>query len=282
MKRGLCSVAAQVPAVKAERALSQRSLTEFLTDLLRQGHQWLTGVYARAREIVREESERAPEQYAQDGKALSEVQRKIDNLVSILADGSVPSAAVRERLGALEDEARVLKGRMKASADSRRTNAALPDDEQLSEMMGAWASSLGEDTPRAAEVLRRAVGTVSAHAVVAPGRTRGYAQLRFRVRAWSALRAATGDRLPEDPPRVPDSGVEGRDLSPEFVLDLGAPTEMDRWAARIAAWRAEGVTWEEIVRRTGLDLSRAHIAWKRHTGIRPGGPGRTEAKDIRE
>ena len=266
-KRGLCSVAAQVPADKAERAL-----TDFLTDLLGKGQEWLTGVYARAREIVREEAERAPEQYARDCKELSEVERKIGNLVSAVADGSLPGSAVKERLGSLEEEARILKGRMKAGADSRRTNAALPGDDQLSDLMRTWASALGEDTPRAAAVLRRAVGTVSAHAVVAPGKTRGYAQLRFRVRAWSALRAATGDRLPEDLPHDPGSGVEGRDLSPEFVLDLGAPTEMDRWAAQIAAWRAEGMIWEEIVRRTGLDLNRAYIAWKRHTGARPDEP----------
>lgn len=59
---------------------------------------------------------------------------------------------------------------------------------------------------------------------------------------------------------------------PEFTLDLGGPTAMDRWAPRIAAWRADGVTWEEIVRRTGMDLNRAYFAWKRHAGATDGSP----------
>jgi site-specific DNA recombinase len=55
------------------------------------------------------------------------------------------------------------------------------------------------------------------------------------------------------------------DPGPEFALDLGESTAMDRWAPAIAGWRAAGVTWEEIVRRTGLDLNRAFVACKRYT-----------------
>jgi site-specific DNA recombinase len=260
-KKGLCSVAAQVPAVEAERAL-----TDFLTDLLGKGSEWLSDIYARAWEMIREESEKAPERHAQDGKALAEVRRQIDNLVSALADGRRESPAARGRLGALEDEEELLRTRMEADAGLRRAESDLPSVDQLREQMCDWAADLGEDTPKAAAVLRQALGPVSAHAVLAPGKKRGYAQLRFRVRAWSALRAMMGNRLPENLLPAPDSGVADRDLSPEIVLDLGTPTEMDRWAAQIAAWRTEGVIWEEIVRRTGLDLNRAFIAWKRFTG----------------
>jgi len=63
--------------------------------------------------------------------------------------------------------------------------------------------------------------------------------------------------------RPPESADE--DTSPEFTLDLGEPTAMDRWAPRIAAWRAAGVTWVDIVRLTGLDLNRVYLAHKRYT-----------------
>ena len=160
----------------------------------------------------------------------------------------------------------------RARSESKLVKVDLPSDDQLAASMRTWAASLGEDTPQAATVLRRAVGTVSAQVVLAPGKKRGYTQLRFRVHAWSALRAVTGDRLPESPPEAPDSSGEDQDLSPEFVLDLGAPTAMDRWAPQIVAWRAGGMIWGEIVRRTGLDLNRAYLAWKRHTEAKPDQP----------
>lgn len=56
------------------------------------------------------------------------------------------------------------------------------------------------------------------------------------------------------------------DEAPEFTLDLGEPTAMDRWVPRVAGWRAAGVTWEEIVRRTGMDLNRVYVAWTRYGG----------------
>jgi hypothetical protein len=96
--------------------------------------------------------------------------------------------------------------------------------------------------------------------------------LRFRVRGWETLRAALGDRLPTGLPAAAESAVREEDACPEYTLDLGAPTKMDQWAPQIAAWRAEGVTWTEIVGRTGLDLNRAFIAWRRYTGARSAGP----------
>ena len=103
------------------------------------------------------------------------------------------------------------------------------------------------------------MGRIVAEAVIAPGKKRGFVRLRFRVQAWGVLVAAVGDRLPPVVRRLvgpPEGGGE----SPEFTLDLGGPTEMDRWAPQIVAWRLEGVTWTEIVRRTGLDLNRAYRA----------------------
>jgi hypothetical protein len=107
---------------------------------------------------------------------------------------------------------------------------------------------------------------------VAPGKKRGYTQLRFRIRGWEALRLVLGDHLPEGVAAALAPAGEGG-LSPEVQLDLGQPTAMDRWAPQIADWRAAGVTWEEIARRTGLDLNRAFLAWKRFTTWQSEAPG---------
>ena len=136
-----------------------------------------------------------------------------------------------------------------------------------------WAGGLNEAMPRAAAVLRQALGSVTAHAVLAPGKRRGYMQLQFRIRAWQTLRAVMGDRMPEGLHAAANASEGETDGGPKFVLNLGEPTGLDRWAPQIAAWRAEGVTWEEIVRRTGLDLNRAFIAWKHFTSAPPEGTG---------
>ena len=52
--------------------------------------------------------------------------------------------------------------------------------------------------------------------------------------------------------------------SEEFVLDLGGPTLMDKWAPKIAEMRANGDKWTEIAEVTGLDLNRAYRTWKRY------------------
>jgi hypothetical protein len=39
---------------------------------------------------------------------------------------------------------------------------------------------------------------------------------------------------------------------------------MDRWAPEIAKWRAEGIIWKEICKRTGINIRNAYLAWKRY------------------
>lgn len=59
----------------------------------------------------------------------------------------------------------------------------------------------------------------------------------------------------------PADAASGR--SEEFVIDLGAPSRMDRWAPQIVRWRQEKVTWKEIAGRTGLRIANAYAAYKR-------------------
>ena len=82
-RKGLCEMASQVPADRAEQVL-----IDFLTDLLRGWPDWLRAVYQRTRELVQEAAARVPEQHEQDSKHLAEVRRQIDNLVAALANGA--------------------------------------------------------------------------------------------------------------------------------------------------------------------------------------------------
>ncbi len=266
--KGLSALAVQVPADRAEH-----ELTHFLADGLRGWPDWLGAVYQRARELVQQAAARVPDQYRAESERLADIKRRIGNLVAALADGALISAAVRDTLAELEGDSERLQKRLEGYDSLRRGEAALPDDAWLAEQLQSWAAALNEDAPRAAAVLRQAVGSVTVHAVLAPGKRRGYAQLRFRIRAWETLCAVMGERMSECWQAAANASAGELDPSPEFVLDLGEPTDMDRWAPQIAAWRAQGVRWKEIVGRTGLDLNRAHIAWKRFTTSQSGGAG---------
>jgi site-specific DNA recombinase len=267
-RTGLCKMAMSVPASRAEQKLS-----EFLTDLLCSWPDWIRDLYLRARQLVAEAALRVPEQCHQDAEQLAEVERQVNSLVDALADGKLKSKAVQNRLDVLEEKAEMLQKSLDANQQLMRRAVDLPDDQFLAKQVCDWTKTLGEDLAIAATVLRQAFGRVSAHVIIAPGKKRGFCQLRFCVNGWDALKAVLGDRLPDGlVPFLSVDALGGRQQSPEFSLDLGQPTDMDLWGPQIVAWRNERVKWKEIVRRTGLDLNRAHIAWERHNEALGRGP----------
>ena len=258
-KKGLCAVTTQVPADRAEKAL-----TDFLLGVLRGWPEWMNDLYRLTCAAIRAAAERAPAERERDARRAAELGRQIDNLVTALAEGGLTSPAVADKLRQFEAE--------KAEIDRRLTGWAgvtpesvLPDEAWVAARLGEWAERTGAgDSP--SSLLQLALGSVVSEAVVAGGKKRGFVRLRFQLNAWEVLAAAVGETFSAEVLRlVPEPAQDGND-GPEFTLDLGGPTAMDRWAPQIAEWRAAGVTWEEIVRRAGLDLNRAYRAWKRFTG----------------
>jgi hypothetical protein len=259
-KKGLCAMTTQVPADRAEAAL-----TTFLLDVLRGWPGWMRALYRLTCDAVRAAADRVPAEQERDVCRATELGREIDNLVGVLA-GGLSSPAVVARLRAAEAEKAEVDRRLAGYAEAGSAAVALPDEAWVGTKLGEWATRAASgDGP--ASLLQTALTSVTAESVVAAGKTRGFVRLRFRVNAWAALAAAAGDSLPAAVRHLlsaPDEPVL------EFALDLGAPTAMDRWAPQIVEWRAAGVTWDEIVRRTGLDLNRAFVAWKRFTGATGG------------
>jgi hypothetical protein len=257
-KKGLCGMTTQVPAVRAEG-----ELTAFVLDLLRGWPEWVGQVYRRTCAIVREAAARVPDERERDRKRAAELGQQIDRLLDLSVAGGGDSPALAKRLREAEREKADTDARLAASAGLDTAAVDLPDERWVADRLAVWVGG-ADVTDESAPLLRHAVVGLTAEAVVAPGKTRGYARLRFRVNAWAALTAALGDALPAAVrpflAAPPDNGD-----APEFVIDLGRPTAMDEWAPRIVGWRAEGVTWAEIVARTGMDLNRVCRAFKRHT-----------------
>jgi len=238
-------------------------LTGFVLDLLREWPEWVGQVYRRTCDLVREAAARVPDERERDRRRAAELGQQIDRLLDLSAAGGGDSPALVNRLLAAEREKAAVDARLTASAGLAAV-VDLPEEGWVSGRLAAWAgTAVDEDGPA---LLRHAVVGLRAEAVIAPGKKRGFPRLRFRLNAWAALTAALGDALPAAVRPFLSLPPESTD-TPEFVLDLGQPTKMDAWAPRIAEWRTAGVTWHEIVTRTGMDLNRAFVAWKRYTGV---------------
>jgi hypothetical protein len=259
-KKGACPVAAQVPAEKAEQAL-----IDYLTQLLCGWPEWLADLRRRVEELLRQQAEAVPAELAGLRQRLTEIGRQIDNLVAALADGTLRSAAVQRKLAALEGERDEIQRQVEVRQGQVRSAVSLPEESWLRERLCSWSQGLAAEETRAlAQGLRQALTPVRAEPVLACGKKRGFVRLRFRVRGWDLLAAVAGASCawPGGAAAAADTTAS---LSPEVTIDLGEPTALDRWAPRIAAWRAAGVPWKEIVLRTGLDLNRAYRAWKRYS-----------------
>lgn len=236
-KKGLCGMTTQVPA--------ERGVVEFVQSLLGGRSEWVGEVYRRTCELVREAAARVPGERERDVKRASELENQIQRLLDLSAAGGGDSPALASRLVAAEREKAAVDARLIASAGLDAAAIDLPDERCVADSLSVWAGTAdGEDGPAA--LLRHAVADLTAEPVIAPGKRRGYARLRFKINAWAALTAPIGDALPAAVRpflSAPPGGGEAK----EFTIALGRPTAMDEWASRIAAWRAEGVTWEEIV-----------------------------------
>jgi len=257
-KKGLCNMATQVPATRAENAL-----VAFLLDLLRVWPGWMRLVYRQTCEAVRVAAARVPQDRERDFQRTAELSRQIENLINALANGCLTSPAITGRLRDAEREKAELDARLAGYHNADRSKAQMPDETQVAQLFEEWVNRLATDP---GSLLRVALSSVAADPVIVPGKKRGFARLRFRVRAWETLVAALGEHLPAAVLSQLPKLEAGQGDEPEFTIDLGEPTTMDRWTPEIVAWRAAGVTWKEIVHRTGMDLNRVFIAWKRATG----------------
>jgi DNA invertase Pin-like site-specific DNA recombinase len=265
-RTGACAMASRVPVAAAERAL-----LGFVAELLTAWPPWVEAAAAAMRGAIAGLAGRLPESLRADEGRLAELDRQVENLVDQLADGAPESAALRRRLDRLEREAEAVRGRIAEARRVQQAAVAVPDDAWLRAQLADLRPLLADDPRRAAPLLRRFFSAVTAEAVVAPGKRRGFIRLHVRLDAVHVLAEALGGRLPEAVLAAAVSSTSGELMG--FQLDLGEPTRRDVLAPEIAALRARGVTWAEIGRVTGLGTGNAHNVWRRWADARPGDPG---------
>jgi site-specific DNA recombinase len=255
-RKRTCSMSSRVVVPRAENAI-----LGFVSELLSAWPGWLESAARVMRSTVNDFASKIPKKVQGDRDRVVVLEKQIKNLVDLLANGSKESAALRARLDQTELEAEQLRARIAEAESTRLTTGAIPDDAWIVEKLRSLAPLLRSDPGQASLLLRRLLGHVTAEAVVAPGKSRGFIRLRFRISGIQLLKEALGGMFPDGIIAAMNRDDAGGEQ--EFQIDLGEPTRLDRLAPEIAALREQGVPWAEIEARTGLQSSNAYNVWKR-------------------
>jgi DNA invertase Pin-like site-specific DNA recombinase len=256
-RKGVCPATFVVPAEIAEETVVSK-----LTGLVADWPDWICEVHKLLLRYLEEQVAEKPGIQEKNQRRLAELRKQIGNFNHAIANGGAASTSIMNSLLSAERDAAELEAKLAAMAEIAVCAMAMPDEVWVKAQLQQWSNRLA-DSETTAVAIREAVASLTAEAVVPPGKKRGYVRLRLRVNGWNLLMAAINTKLPIPLRALLPKSVDG-ETSPMIELILGGPTAIDRWMPNIVQWRKEGVTWEEISSRTELGVSNLFIAWKRY------------------
>lgn len=265
-KKGMCRMVNRVPTQRAEQCV-----LGFVAEILTAWPGWLEAAAAAMRRTVAEIARELPESLRATEERLAQIEKRIDNIVDQLADGSPDSSALRLRLSKEEAEADALRRSVADGKRAQEAAIAMPEDDEIRTQLTDLKTSLADDPRRSAPLLRRLLGRVTAEAIVAPGKKRGFIRLHVRLKPDRLLQEVLHGRLPGIV--IPGDDPNGDGPTAEYHLDLGEPTRRDAVAPEIDSMRAKGMTWIEIDRVTQLGIGNSYNVWKRWADAQPGRQG---------
>jgi len=255
-RKGSCAMASLLSASKAEA-----TILGLVSELLSAWPDWLQAATDAMRHAVNEFADQIPKSLQTDERRLAELESQIEHLVDQLAGGTAESPALRRRLDKYEQEFEVLRVRVEEGRRARETAIEMPDDGWIRTQLAELPPLLVDDLDRTPRLLRRLFGRVTAEAILAPGKQRGFMRLHLCVEPLKVLKEALQEKLPESV--FAAAGSEASVSSIKYQLDLGKPTRFDDLAPEIVALRDQSVTWPEIGRVTGVGTGNAYNIWKR-------------------
>lgn len=265
-KKGMCGMANRVPTQRAEQCV-----LGFVAEVLTAWPGWLEAAAAAMRRTVVEIAQQLPKSLRAAEERLVQIEKRIDNIVDQLADGNPDSSALRLRLSKEEAEADALRRSVADGKKAQEAAIAMPEDAEIRTQLTELKTLLADDPRRSAPLLRRLLGRVTAEAIIAPGKKRGFIRLHLRLKPERLLREVLHGQLPGIV--ISDVDPNGDGPTAEYHLDLGEPTHRDVIAPEIDAMRARGMTWIEIDRVTQLGIGNAYNVWKRWADAQPGRQG---------
>ena len=254
-RKGLCSQVARVPRQKGEKAvvsllqaeiLGKPDLIQTVMEAMKQRYHELTAKLPAEVEAKKVEQVR--------------LEKELKNIVSVIAQRGMESGVLVDKVQETEAQLASLRKDLQEAAHVTSGQFALPTMEWVMSLLADLRSVLQEDTPRAAQLLRRLIREIKVREVRIPGKRRGYTELRLHLDGWNLARelveALPGHLLLDQPNGAMDRTV---------CVALGSPSRMDQWAPKIAEMRAQGVKWKRIGEISGLRVGNAYDAWKRWT-----------------
>ncbi len=201
-RKGSCAMASLVSASKAEEAI-----LGLVSEMLSAWPDWLQASTDRMRHAVNEFADQIPKSLQTDERRLAELNSQIEHLVDQLAGGTAESPALRRRLDKNEQEAEVLRVRLEEGRRARATAIEMPDDEWIRTQLAELPALLADDLDRTSRLLRRLFGRVTAEAILAPGKKRGFMRLHLSVEPLKVLEEALKEKLPESVFAAAESGA---------------------------------------------------------------------------
>lgn len=246
-------------------AQTEQQLLELVSQICTGSPEWLRLAAELTRRKADDLARTVPASLEADQLRLREVQGQSENIARDVAVGN-SSSALRRLAADLEQQESDLTARIRTAERLLARAVKLPDDAWLAQQLAALPQLLREDASRTAEVLRELFGRITVRAVVAVGKKRGYAQLRFQIDGAAVLKMLLRDNdIAANWSHLQiESGADG--VSEEVVMDLGRSQDSDQWGPHIVAWRKANVPWKVIYERTGLPKATAYAAWRRHGG----------------
>jgi len=256
-RTGVCTAVFQFVA-----GLAEREVVKALTDIVIAWPDWIRDLHSRLlKELSRRLAEH-PAERVRDEKRLVDLKRRANNLVEAIAQGGGMSTTIGARLVEAERELAEVEARLEALESLNVEAITMPDEGWVRAQLAEWVKRL-EGSRTVALAIREALASLTAEAVIPPGKKRGYVRLHLSVNGWGVLKSCIGANLPLALSQLLPNAKSDIASAP-VVITIGGPTKIDQNMPDIMRWRNEGITWKEISKRTGLCVSNLFIAWKRY------------------
>ncbi|MDB5358382.1 MAG: recombinase family protein [Phycisphaerales bacterium] len=253
---GKCPISVTLPYDRAEQAV-----LSVLGAVLSNSPGWLTAAAAYTRRHLEELARAVPEELTKSESEFREVCQQLERLVDAVVDGNLDGSTVAAKLAALEARKSTLSDRLTELRQSQASPLQMPDDAWIKNQLEKLAGLLKQEMASAAQHLRPFLSKVVVEQIKRDGQKHGHVRLRFTIDGCVAVSTMLAGKLPAKVlSRLPtgDTNTAG-----EFTTDFGRGTCIEQWGPLIAQWRAEGASWAEVGRRTGLNPSTAFLALKR-------------------
>lgn len=143
----------------------------------------------------------------------------------------------------------------------------MPDDGEIRAHLPELTTLLSAEPRRAAILLRRLLGRVTAEAIIAPGKKRGFFRLHFQFDAKHLLHEVLGKRVPIG--ILPDERGTGCESTTTVIWTSARPTLRDVLAPEIGAMQAKRMTLAQINHVVQLGIGDIHNVLRRWRDAQP-------------